>query len=151
MSAPVLRRWRPGSLPWWIELLLLANISIRSLIRGYDYLDGDDEGVSVVLGVAEEIMSIQAWAALFIVVGILIAVGAVTRRRIILAASMGLGTVAYASITFAMTVEVAKLDWDALRTPSDTLGTALLCAGLMIAYLIAERVDIAREERRDGG
>lgn len=150
MPRPVLRLWRPGRLPWWIEIILLANVGLRSLIRGWDYMDGDNEGVSVVLGVAEKVMTIQAWGVLFMIVAAVLLVGVLTRRRLILAVGMAIGAAAYFSITIAMADVVAGKGWDGARTPSDTLWTAFLCAGLMVAYIIEERTDIARESRRHG-
>ena len=141
------RRWQASGFPGWFELVFVVVMAVRSLVRAWDYIDGDERGTSVVLEYAEKSLPLAAWGWLFAIAGVLMLAAVVARSMATMIAGFTLASAAYAAITVAMTMSVTAHHLDGVRSPADTAGIAVLCDAYLGWCLVRWRMVEIRQAR----
>lgn len=104
------RRWEPG-LQRDLSLAVMYLLSLEPLIRGIDYITGDNASVSSALRPVEEAMPLWAWGTVFIVASALFLVGVARRKHNFIIAGSILTVATYGAFAVGVMFEITSEGW----------------------------------------
>lgn len=104
------RRWEPG-LQQDLSLVVMYLLSLEPLVRGLDYVTGDNASVSKMLRPIEEAMPLWIWGVIFMGAAALLLGGVFLRRHnFIIAGSVLIGAT-YGAFAVGAMFEIAGEGW----------------------------------------
>lgn len=104
------KRWEPG-LQQDLSLIVMYLFSLEPLVRGLDYVTGDNASVSKMLRPVEEAMPLWVWGAIFIVASVLFITGVARRRHNFIIAGSLLTVATYGTFAVGVMFEIADDGW----------------------------------------
>lgn len=104
------RRWEPG-LQQDLSLMVMYLFSLEPLVRGLDYVTGDNASVSEALRPVEEAMPLWVWGAIFIVASVLFIAGVARRRHNFIIVGSLLTVATYGTFAVGVMFEIAGEGW----------------------------------------
>lgn len=145
-------KWRPG-LQSDFAMVFILLMSWESINRGADYLIGDSSDVTQSLTFVERAMPLQLWGVIFIVAGLLVAIGAIAHRFSPILAGSLLGFAAYTSMAVGLATKVYErgLPPDGWRTPNQFVVIGLLFGLIGLSTYFKKSAAIATEMAKEGG
>ena len=143
--------WRPG-FPASTGRFMVAVLAVESIVRGLDYVTGDDRATTVFSSTVEKALPLVFWGAAYIAAGLVVIVGmSVKRYRLIMVGSYIAGAT-YGATAYGLIVHIAGMGWppDGWRSAWLALTMGLLWFGVGAGTRLTQAIDEDREARFNG-
>ena len=140
--------WTP-LLPVAIRLLVVALPPLETLLRGIDYVTGDQPSTTNSLTFVEQLLPLWAWGVLCIGSAVMILAGFAGRwpRPSIIGFAVGGST--YLSLAYGLALKTVERGGDGFRTPTMSIVFGLVFWGMAWGYYLQVRTD-EKERVADG-
>lgn len=137
--------WTP-LLPVAIRLLVVALPPLETLLRGIDYVTGDQPSTTNSLTFVEQLLPLWAWGVLCIGSAVMILAGFAGRWPHPAIVGFALGGSTYLSLAYGLALKTVERGGDGFRTPTMFIVFGLVFWGMAWGYYLQVRTD---EKERD--
>ena len=103
-------RWEPGLQPD-MSLMVMYLLSLEPLVRGIDYITGDDGTFNRALRIVEDAMPLWIWGVIFTAAAVLFLTGVTRRKHNFIIAGSILMVATYGAFSVGAIFEIASEGW----------------------------------------
>ena len=104
------KRWEPGLQPD-MSLMVMYLLSLEPLVRGIDYITGDDGTFNRALRSVEDAMPLWIWGVVFIAAAVLFLTGVTRRKHNFIIAGSILMVATYGAFSVGAIFEIVSEGW----------------------------------------
>lgn len=141
-------RWTP-LLPLTVRLMVVTLPPLETLLRGIDYVTGDQPSTTNSLTFVEQLLPLWGWGLLCIVSALCILVGFAGRWPGPAIFGFAVGGSTYLSLTYGLALKTVERGGDGFRTPVMFAVFGLVFWGMAWGYYLQVRAD-EKERTADG-
>lgn len=134
--------WKPGNFPPVVTLIVKLILFGLMVIRGTDYLFGDEPQVSVRLHTVEAAAPIHYWAVACLVAGFVGLIGIALRRTFMVLWGHVLGAAIYMAFGVSAVISVVRLS----ANPSRGLISFLILSSIAVGFAVSSRRNRKRSQ-----
>lgn len=137
--------WTP-LLPYEARIFVVMLPCAEAILRGIDYVTGDQDSTTQSLTFVEKAMPLAVWGVLFLVAGLLTALGFWRKWVWVCVAGLHVGGATYMSMAVGLAAKAWERGGDGFRTPVMFVVFALAFWGMAIGYSMQARDDYEKRK-----
>lgn len=143
--------WRPG-FPASTGSFMIAVLAVESIVRGLDYVTGDDRATTVFASTVEKALPLTVWGVAYIAAGLLVIAGMFAKRHRLIMVGSYIAGATYGATAYGLIWHISGMGWppDGWRSAWLALTMCLLWFGVGAGTRLTRAIDEDREARFNG-